>query len=163
MTDIEKSDAGDDPEVNAQRIMGRIRDRIRRLHPPAEAEALDPDRPQSGGAFTADAADLEIDLSHDLEQMRITVDSPWVSVAQRERPLPFRSFIFRVEHLLHRLIVKYVNMLAARQIAFNRSALQCATALIHMERNSAAQLGALRRDLTELRERLATIERARRD
>ncbi len=91
--------------------------------------------------------------------MRLTADSPWLSPEQRERHLPFGSFIYRVENRLHRLILKYVNMLAARQITFNRAAVQVATDLTHMERDSAARLSALQRELSKLRERLAIIER----
>ena len=143
--------------------MSRIRNRIRRSHEHAEAQGPDPDRPVSSGAFATSSGQLETDLSYDLDHMRLTADSPCVSVVQRERHLPFSSVIFRVENLLHRLIVKYVNMVAARQIAFNRAATQVASGLMHMETDSAAQLSALKRDLAELRERLAIIERARQE
>ncbi len=163
MADIEKSGEGCDHEINVQEIMSRIRDRIRRHHEHAAAEGFGPNRPLPGGAFATRSGQLEPDLSYDLDQMRLTADSPWLSLAQRERHLPFGSFIFRVENLLHRLILKYVNMLATRQIAFNRAALQVASGLMHIQRDSATRLSALKTDLSQLRERLAILERTRQD
>jgi hypothetical protein len=79
----------------------------------------------------------------------------------RDRRLPMLNFLFfRIENLLHRLVIKYVNMMAGRQIAFNRSTAHVLAGLTRLLEKRDTQIEALEVQVKDLGERLARFEQS---
>lgn len=150
-----------DPEINVEEIMTRIRERLRQRRAQASAQGLDYDR-LVGGEQIVDAGLLATDLFYDLHQLRTSAEAIWVPSAMRDRHFPplINSVLFRLENLFHRLTLKYVNMLAGRQIVFNRAAVEVLTSALRAQDQYEARLEALEKQVSELRERLAKFEGA---
>lgn len=161
MSDVDPVIEIRDPEINVEEIMARIRERLRQRRAQASAQGLDYDR-LIGEARTADAGMLDTDLFYDLHQLHTSAEAIWVPSAMRDRHFPpvINSVLFQLENLFHRLALKYVNMLAGRQIVFNRAAVEVLTSVSRAREQDAARLEALEKQVSELRERLAKFERA---
>lgn len=151
-----------DPEVNVEEIMERIRQRVQERRTNAKAQGLDYDRlTETRSALTSSGRRLGTDFYYDLYQARQSADSLWVSlsVMGNERyPQFLASLIGRVRHALHHLVIYYVNMLAGRQVAFNRSAIGAVSGLADANEEIAERVQNLEKEVVDLRERLAAYE-----
>lgn len=147
-----------DPEINVEEIMERIRARIRERRRKAEAEGLDYDK-LIDEATLGESKLFTPDLLYELRQLCMNADAIGVSVSMRDRHLPlFNPLFFRLEKLLHRLAVKYVNMLAGRQITLNRSTAHLLMAMTRALEEREVRLEALEKEVAELRTRLERTE-----
>jgi hypothetical protein len=161
MPDLEPVIEIRDPEINVEEIMTRIRERISQRRAQASAQGLDYDR-LAGDAKVIPSGTLATDLYYDLHQLRTTAESIWVPSAMRDRHFPplINSALFRLENLLHRLALKYVNMLAGRQVVFNRAASSILTSTVRELEQTDARVETLDQQVSALRERLAKLEQS---
>jgi hypothetical protein len=152
MEDVEQVIEIRDPEINVEEIMNRIRERIRLRRAQAEAKGVDYDRLAGDQVLLAGSAGLGADLYYDLNELLATAESLGAAVAMRDRRIPILNpLLYRMEKLLHRLVVKYVNMLAGRQVAFNRTS-------AHALREIARALEASNAHIEELERRIEDIK-----
>jgi hypothetical protein len=161
MPDVEQVIDIRDPEINVEEIMARIRERLRQRRTQASAQGLDYDR-LVGDDRTVASGTLSTDLYYDLHQLRTTAESIWVPSAMRDRHFPplINSVLFRLENLFHRLALKYVNMLAGRQVVFNRAAVGVLTGTLRALEQNQARVETLEKQVSELRECLAKFEQS---
>ena len=149
-----------DPEINTEEIMARIRQRIRERRAQAEGRGLDYDRLVDDPG-RAESGRLSPDLYYDLHQMRSTADSLWVSVQLFDSHLPLvNSWYMRIKGKLHGIMVDYINRLAGRQVAFNRTTEHVLSGVVHAFEDNDARVEALEKQIAELRDRLAKSEHA---
>lgn len=143
-----------DPEINVEEIMARIRARIRERRQEAEARGQDYDRLVDEASLDGSKV-FSPDLLYELRQLCMNADAIGVSVSMRDRRLPLLNPVFfRLEKLLHRLAVKYVNMLAGRQIILNRSTAHVLSEVTRVLEEREARLQVLEKEVAELRQRL---------
>lgn len=146
-----------DPEINVEEIMGRIRARIRERRQQAEAQGLNYDKLVDEASW-GESRLFSADLLYELQQLCMNADAIGVSVSMRDRHLPLLNpLFFRLEKLLHRLAVKYVNMLAGRQIMLNRSMAHVLSAVARTLEEREVRLEELEKEVAELRHRLDQI------
>jgi phage shock protein A len=151
-----------DSEINVEEIMNRIRERIRQRRAQASAQGLDYDRLVDARAPIVATGQSDADLNYDLRQLQTNADAIPVSLAMRDRHIPLLNFlIYRLEMLLHRLVLKYVNMLAGRQVVFNTAASNVLSALAQRLEQSEARAQQLEKEVSALRERVAELEQTR--
>lgn len=161
MSEVEQVIDIRDPEINVEEIMARIRERLRKRRAQASAQGLDYDHLVNDDK-ALQSGTLSADLYYDLHQLRTTAESIWVPSAMRDRHFPplINSVLFRTENLFHRLALKYVNMLAGRQVVFNRAAASIVTSILRQLEQDDARIKALEKQIQELRERLARVEQS---
>jgi phage shock protein A len=151
-----------EPEINVEEIMARIRERIRQRRAQADAQGLEYDRLVDARAPSVAADQSEADLEYDLRQAQIGADAILVSLEMRDRRIRmFNSFFYRLEELLHRLVLKYVNRMAGRQIVFNTATANVIATLVRRLEQYETQTQKLEQEVCALRERIADLERAR--
>ncbi len=140
-----------DPEINVEKIMQEIRERIRQRREQAGRQGLDYDDliDEKGLGM---AGRLPPDLYRELHQFCTTGETIGVSLAMRDRHLPILNSVFyRIEELLHRLVVKYVNMFAGRQIAVNRSSAHLFSKLVRALEERDARIEELENQVAALK------------
>lgn len=148
-----------DPEINVEEIMRRVRERVRQRRAQAAEQGLDYDHLVDEPVETPPAGRLSADCYYDLHQLRMNADALMVSLAMRDRHIPlFNALLFRIEKLLHRLVIKYVNVMAGRQIVFNRASVHLLTELTRALDEDGARIAELEKRLADLQERLARTE-----
>jgi len=147
------------PEVNVEAIMERIRERVQQRRAKAQEQGLVYDRlTESGSPIDSTGRRLSSDFYYDLYQARQGADSIWVSlsvVGNNRYPQILNSLITRFRHALHHLVIYYVNMLAGRQISFNRASIGAIEELARANELMAERLAALEKEVEILSERLA--------
>jgi hypothetical protein len=107
----------DDPEIDVQTIMARIREGL-------VEHALDEDVEfptfAVARARRGEATRFPEELYYQLEQANLNYDRIWVELSLVEDQMPLvGKFINRFKRELHRLVVYYVNMLGERQVTMN--------------------------------------------
>jgi hypothetical protein len=151
-----------DPEINTEEIMARIRQRIRERRALAEGRGLDYDRLVADDFKSPDGGRLSGDVYYDLHQLRGSADNIWVTLSMRDRHFPLLNpILYRIEKLLHRLALKYVNLLAGRQVVVNRAATHLLSETVRAVDDMTSRVETLEKQVVELRERLAKIEQLR--
>ncbi|MBI5652662.1 MAG: hypothetical protein HZC40_19790 [Chloroflexi bacterium] len=104
----------------------------------------------------------DAEFESDLRQLQISADAILVSPAMRDRRLRFfNAIFFRLENLLHRLALKYVNQSAGKQIVFNLAAANVIATLARRLEQNQARAQELENQVRALRERVVELERAR--
>jgi hypothetical protein len=149
----------DDPEVDVQTIMARIREGL-------VAHALDDDVEfptfAVARARRGESTRFHKELYYQLEQANLNYDQIWVELSLVEDRLPLvGSFVNRFKRELHRLVVYYVNMLGERQVTMNDALVRVLNQLVdNLESPDATQadIEALQREVAELRSRLEKLE-----
>jgi hypothetical protein len=146
----------DDPEIDVDRIMERIR---------ADAERL---RAQYGDGSdlptyqltSADAA-ADVDLNRHLRRAQATYDKLFVEmiVTRRNWLSNFPPFAI-LRRALHGLILFYVNILASKQTLFNTPVIHVLNRLAEQQsaQVSKDELVALQETLRQLEQRMVALE-----
>ncbi len=137
--------AADDLDV--EEIMRRIR-----AHIAARGGIVEPvevtGRPQPGGRLARSLAGALADASRAAGDVAVTMN-----VTRTPTPV-LGPILDGLRAKVHRLVIFYVNQMAARQMAFNAQVMRTLTALIsELDAGTIAgpELEALRRDLRDLR------------
>lgn len=150
-----------DPDINVEEIMERIRQRIRERRKQAQAQGLDYDRLTDGALGSPGGHRLPDDFYYDLHQARESAETIWVPlsvVGGGRYPQFLASLVNRLRGAAHQLVLYYVNMLAGRQIVFNRAAVSAVSGLAEAGEDAAQRLQRLEEEVASLRARLAALE-----
>lgn len=158
--DIEPKDVVEirTPDVNVEEIMEKIRLRVQQRRAGALSQGFDYDRLTDSSSAHASGRQLRSDFRYDLNQARQSADSIWVSlsvVGNSRYPEVISSFVTRIRHSLHQLVIYYVNMLAGRQVNYNRATIDAVTGLAEAHEAAIERLDALEKEVSALREQLA--------
>ena len=132
-----------DPDMNAvdvEEIMTRIRERIRQRAQAAEANGL-----HYGLPSLVASRKLPAELYKALDQTRSTASSVRVPLAQSS------GLVGKVRKVVHQLVVFYVNMLADKQMAFNRASANTHKQLVQALEASNARIEMLEQEVAALR------------
>lgn len=129
-----------DPEVNVEEIMTRIRERIRQRAQAAEANGQHYGLP----SLTA-SRKLPAELYKLLDQTRASAASVRVPLAASS------GLAGKVRKVVHQLVVYYVNMLADKQIVFNRASANTHKQLAQALEAALARIEVLEQDIASLR------------
>ena len=151
-----------DPDIDVEEIMQRIRQRIRERRAQAQARGLDYDRLTDGALDGGPDRHLSGDLYYDLHQARESAETIWVPlsvVGEQRYPRFLTPLLNRVRHAAHHLVLYYVNMLAGRQIVFNRAAVSAVSGLAEADEKTVERLLVLEQEVASLRERVAVLEK----
>lgn len=148
-----------DPEIDIEEIMARIRQRIQERRSEAQAQGLDYDRLVDDQAVNfRTSGRFDSDLYYDLHQVRTSADTIWVSLSVVDRQVPVvGSLLTRLRRELHSLVIYYVNMLAGRQVVFNRSVAGVLPALADALDESQERVAALEKEVADLRQRVEML------
>jgi hypothetical protein len=151
-----------DPDIDVEEIMTQIRKRIQQRRAEAQGQGLDYDRLVDDNSYAPHAVDQsDSELAYEIYQVRSTADTIWVSLSIAGRRVPLiDGLVARVRRELHNLVIYYVNMLAGRQVAFNRSAANVLLRLVETRNESRDQIAALEEEVAGLRQRLEAMEQA---
>jgi Mg/Co/Ni transporter MgtE len=104
----------------------------------------------------------DAEFESDLRQLQISADAILVSPAPRDRRFRFFNALFyRLENLLHRLALKYVNQSAGKQIVFNIAAANVIATLARRLEQNQARTQELENQVRALRERVVVLEQSR--
>ncbi len=142
----------DDPEIDVETIMARIREGL-------VAHALDQavEFPTFAIAQVkqGESTRFSEELYYQLEQANLNYDQIWVELSLVEDQLPLvGQFVNRFKRELHRLVVYYVNRLGERQVTMNDALVRTLNALVrHLEDDTAESL-----DVLALEEKVAALE-----
>lgn len=163
MTELQDVIEINDPDIDVEDIMARIRERIQQRRAQAADQGLDYDRlaDQKGPAFRS-TAPSDSDLYYDLYQVRNSADSIWISLSVVGRSIPvIGGLVNRVRRALHNVVLYYVNMLAGRQVVFNRAVTGALQHIVdRLETTPSPESGSRDDELAELRQRVEALERA---
>jgi hypothetical protein len=149
-----------DPEISVKDIMRLIRERIEARRRKAEQQGLDyfhlvdeANPPETGGTEFSEMAGHVKLMTKSAESLRLSpIVTDW-------RVPIINPHINRLKNMLHALVLLYVNTLAGRQIAVNRTLGRAVLLLISARQADAARLEALEQEVALLRARLAASER----
>jgi hypothetical protein len=150
----------DDPEIDVQAVMARIREAV-------EAHALDEkiEFPTFAVAKAQRGDDPRFsqELYYQLEQANLNYDQIWVELSLVEERMPIVGpFVNRFKRDLHRLVLFYVNALGERQITMNDALLKTINQLVEsLEMQPApvvAEIQMLRDEVARLEQRVEQLE-----
>jgi hypothetical protein len=159
--DIEEIIEIRDPEIDAEAIMRRIRENIRQRRSEAEAQGLDYEAFAEGLYTSRDDARFDRSVYHDLRRMSVGYYKMGVGLSLTASRFPLiGSLMQRVRGALHQVVIYYTNMLAGQQARFNEYVVRVLTGMVkELEQDPGREeVEALRREVTELRERLERLE-----
>jgi len=144
----------DDEAIDTQSVYARIGEGLQRHGPPPAIDFPRFERPRapelSGGLFSDD-------LARSLEKLNASFDQVWVELSLIEQHMPIvGGFVNRYKRDLHQLVVYYVNALAQRQQSVNEDLVRVVNRLV--ADIDAAGVASLRREVDELRARVAALE-----
>ena len=133
----------DDPEIDVQTIMARIREGL-------VEHALDEDVAfptfAVARARRGEGTRFPEELYYQLEQANLNYDQIWVELSMVEGQMPLMGrFVNRFKRELHRLVVYYVNMLGERQVTMNDALVRTLNQLVDsLERSPDGSTGSPR-------------------
>jgi len=160
MTDSKTIIEISDPEVDVEEIMSRISERLRLRRAQAAAQGLDYDSLVNIEFTLFEGKRLAQEVYEQLSRLSLVSDELLVQLAVRPRRLPlFSRIFFQFETLLHKLVVKYVNVFAGRQIVFNRRAVQMSISMTRELERIATHIEALETRMAELERRMSDREK----
>ncbi len=149
----------DDPEIDVQTIMARIREGLveHALDDEVEFPTFAVARARRGESLR-----FPKELYYHLEQANLNYDQIWVELSLVEKQMPLvGSFVNRFRRELHRLVVYYVNMLGERQVTMNDALVRTLNQLtdsLEGPDEVHATIAALQGEVAELRARLERLE-----
>ncbi|CAG0995464.1 hypothetical protein ANRL3_03089 [Anaerolineae bacterium] len=155
MTEFESTVWIDAPELDLAPIKKRIADRLRAQRERANTLDLDYDHLTDTDVLLPSVRAETDDLHARVRELDAVARTLWVALAMRDRHLPILSGIFfRLEMLLHKLVVKYVNRLTGRQMTFDLETTQVLAALVARLELMQTQMADVQRRLSELEKRI---------
>lgn len=149
-----------DPGIDVEEIMSRISERLRTRRAHATAQGLDYDSLVNIEPTLFEGKRLSKEVYDQLSRLSLVSDDLLVQLAMRDRHLPlFNRVFFQIEILLHKLVVKYVNLSAGRQIIFNRATNQALISMACELERATARIEALETKLSETERRVLGLEK----
>lgn len=161
MDDRERGREAKESHIDADSIMRRIREDIRKARARAEIRT-------TGSEIAADqlrASErrdrFDDRLYQDLDRLHTLYDKIGVGLLLDASPLPLIApLVQRVRSMLHRLVIYYVNRLAETQIDFNEHVTRILTAVVgelDIDRSSE-RIETLEQEITQLRARIDRLQ-----
>lgn len=153
-----------DPDIDAESIMRRIRESIRKRRAAAEAQGLDYEAFVEGLYSAGVSARFDHSLYYDLRRLGASYDKVGVGLSLTQSRIPvIGGLVQRVRAALHHLVIYYVNMLAGQQVRFNETVVRVLTGLVkELETGpKPTEVEALQAEVVALRERLEAAIRSR--
>jgi len=150
-----------DPEIDAESIMRRIRENIRKRRAQAEEQGLDYEAFVEGLYASQATARFDHSLYYDLRRMSVGYDKIGVGLSLTESQLPLIApLVQRVRRALHHLVIYYTNKLAGQQARFNEYVVRAVSGLVKEleEDPTSEEVESMRRDIAELKKRIKDLE-----
>ncbi len=147
--------------IDTEAIMRQIRENIRQRRAQAVAEGLDYDAFLNQLHDAQAAGRFDSSLYHDLRWLHTHYQEMGVRLSLTSSPIPIiASLIQRVREAFHRLVIYYVNILAAQQRNFNSYLVQSLTTLVkELERGPLPdEIETLCREVAGLHARIERLE-----
>ncbi|HID63742.1 MAG TPA: hypothetical protein EYP49_13540 [Anaerolineae bacterium] len=147
-----------DSEIDVEAIVAQIRENIRRRKQ-AHPELFDLELPTFPvGEPSPDEAAGDEALTFNLRQAAITSDEISVMMSPVKSSLPVIGSLWTTfKRQMHGLVLYYVNILAGKQMKFNRHVVQVLQELA--KRGATDEVAALRQEVEALRARVEQLER----
>lgn len=153
-----------DPYIDTEEILECVQDRLRQRRAQAQTQGLDYDQLIKRGKSALEDKYLSSETLEGLDRLHSSAEGMLVPLVMRKRGFPlFDSVLFSLENLLHKLVLKYLNRMAGRQIVFNLSASQMISDMTHRQAEDRRYTEALEQRLMELEERLPKLEPSKRE
>ncbi len=161
MDDLDQGPGAGGTRIDAEIIMRRIRRDIRRRRAEAEAEWKDSGVPFDQSCVSNGSSRFDEQVYRELNRMHAIYDKIGVGLMLSGSPVPLIApLVQRVRSMLHRLVIYYVNNLAATQTDFNEHVVRTLTALVRDldDDMTPSRVKALEEEIADLR---AEIEQLR--
>lgn len=161
MNDREWRSDARDAGVDAQAIMRRIRENIRRQRDEAGVQRAELADSLDQICGSERGARFDERVYQDLESMHAIYDRIGVGLLLSGSPIPLVApLIQRVRSMLHRLVIYYVNKLAATQADFNEYVVRTLTALIiQLDKDTTpSRVTALEEEVAQLRSQIQQLQ-----
>lgn len=147
-----------DPEIDAEAIMRQIRANIRQRREAARTQGIDFDA-FLDGIYHQDQGHFEPAVYYNIRRMNTMYDRITVKQYVSPRSVPLVGELMqRVRVAMHDLVIYYVNMLGSKQVLFNEALVYMLNDLLAGLEKDAGEMAAMRKELDELRARLAKLE-----
>ena len=147
-------------QINEESQRDQVRDqvsaRLRARREQARARGLEYDALTDSGPSLFGGNEALTDLHQRVRELDAMSEEIWASLAVQDRGLPFfNRFFFGVESLFHKLVIKYVNRMAGRQLVFNKNLTGTMASLVDRLERMESNQADLQNRLRALEERLA--------
>lgn len=164
MTEFESSIRVNDPDIQVEQVKDQVANRIRARREEARAQGLDYDHLTDSDVIVPGSQEATTDLRARLRELDSMSQEIGVSLAVHDRQFPLLNrFFFGVEMLLHKLVVKYVNRMAGRQLVFDKSVTEVMADLVARLERIDANIVDIQKRMSELEKRMADLELLRKN
>ena len=164
MTEFESSIRVNDPDIQVEQVKDQVANRIRARREEARAQGLDYDHLTDSDVIVPGSQEATTDLRARLRELDSMSQEIGGSLAVRDRQFPLLNrFFFGVEMLLHKLVVKYVNRMAGRQLVFDKSVTEVMADLVARLERIDANIVDIQKRMSELEKGMADLELLRKN
>jgi len=164
MTEFESSIRVNDPDIQVEQVKDQVANRIRARREEARAQGLDYDHLTDSDVIVPGSQEATTDLRARLRELDSMSQEIGGSLVVRDRQFPLLNrFFFGVEMLLHKLVVKYVNRMAGRQLVFDKSVTEVMADLVARLERIHADIVDIQKRMSELEKRMADLELLRKN
>ncbi len=161
MTEFDSSIQVDDSDRELQDVKCRIANRIAARRKDASERGLDYDHLTDEDALVPGSGEAGVDYRARLRELDVIAQQLGVSPAVRDRQFPvLNRLFFKIEMLLHKLVVKYVNRIAGRQLVFNKGAIKVMSDLGTRLEQQDKSIAAMQTRMSDLERRVAELEQS---
>jgi hypothetical protein len=141
-----------DGDVNIEEVMAEVRARIRQRHSSAAPQK----GLEDGGTLPQPVGNAR----RHLIDVRASTNDVGVSLALADRaPSLVGRLTRRLRRTVHSLVVYYVNLLAGRQMRFNRAAASLLADLLSLQEESQARIAELEQEVATMKSRAGEAPR----
>ena len=164
MTEFESSIRVNDPDIQVEQVKDQVANRIRARREEGRAQGLDYDHLTDSGVIVPGSQEATTDLRARLRELDSMSQEIGGSLVVRDRQFPLLNrFFFGVEMLLHKLVVKYVNRMAGRQLVFDKSVTEVMADLVARLERIDANIVDIQKRMSELEKGMADLELLRKN
>jgi len=164
MAEFESSIRVNDPDIQVEQVKDQVASRIRARREEARAQGLDYDHLTDSDVIVPGSQEATTDLRARLRELDSMSQEIGGSLVVRDRQFPLLNrFFFGVEMLLHKLVVKYVNRMAGRQLVFDKSVTEVMADLVARLERIDANIVDIQKRMSELEKGMADLELLRKN
>jgi hypothetical protein len=161
MDELDSVIESQDPEFDVEAVMREVRARLEARRAEAEARDLDYDAFAEGRFGTAPIAGIDVATQEALHYVSLGYDKVGVELSLTETRLPLLGAVVqRFRYALHSVILYYLNMLAVKQVRFNKAVAQSlgGMAQVVASATSADEAARMQDEIRRLEARVAVLE-----
>ena len=164
MTEFESSIRVNDPDIQVEQVKDQVANRLRARREEARAQGLDYDHLTDSDVIVPGSQEATTDLRARLRELDSMSQEIGGSLVVRDRQFPLLNrFFFGVETLLRKLVVKYVNRMAGRQLVFDKSVTEVMADLVARLERIDANIVDIQKRMSELEKGMADLELLRKN